>query len=249
MLCPKCGFEQPQADECRLCGIVIEKFISKPVHPPVVSQQITSSEHVLSSSMAIKMVAVYLITFLLAVYAGLSWWKSRPVVRFTGEIVSGLPEQAETQADAFNFKGHRIIPLADFDITARVLSKTKYYFGRESDLAPFDLALGWGKMAKGAVLEKIKIRQSNRFYFWSAEQFPIPRKQIETHSANMHLIPSDKSVLNKIKAVRAGDFVSFSGYLVKVTGSDGWRWKSSLSRSDSGKGACELIFVNEFEIK
>jgi len=249
MLCPKCGFEQPQADECRSCGIVIDKFINKPVRPPVVSQQISSSERILSPTMAIKMMAVYLIAFLLAVYAGVSWWKSRPVIHSAGEIVSGLPEQTETEADAFHFKGHRIIPLADFYIAARVLSKKKYFFGRESDLAPIDLALGWGKMSDEAVLEKIKIRQSNRFYFWSAEHFPIPRKQIETHSANMHLIPSDKGVLNQIKAARAGDVVNFSGYLVKVTGSDGWRWRSSLSRSDTGNGACELIYVDEFEIQ
>ncbi len=249
MQCPKCGFEQPQAYECRSCGIVIKKFIKKSSRPPVISPKVSPSERILSPSLAIKMVAVFVIAFLVVVYAGVSWWKSHPVVHSDQVIATEVPEQAKTKADAFDFKDHRIIPLADFDITARVLSKKKYFFGRESDLAPIDLALGWGKMSDEVVLDKIKIRQSNRFYFWTVKQFPIPRKQIEIHSANMHLIPSDKTVLNQIKAVQGGDIVRFSGHLVEIIGSDGWRWKSSLSRKDTGRGACELVFVNEFEIQ
>ncbi len=26
MICPKCGFEQPDADECTKCGVIINKF-------------------------------------------------------------------------------------------------------------------------------------------------------------------------------------------------------------------------------
>ena len=37
---------------------------------------------------------------------------------------------------------------------------------RESDLAPVDLALGWGRMSDEAILKDIQISQSGRFYFW-----------------------------------------------------------------------------------
>jgi hypothetical protein len=33
------------------------------------------------------------------------------------------------------------------------------------------------------------------------------------------------------------------GYLVEARGADGWRWRSSLTREDTGAGACELIWV------
>jgi hypothetical protein len=104
-------------------------------------------------------------------------------------------------------------------------------------------------MSDEAVLEKIKIKQSNRFYFWSVKQFPIPEKKIKTQSANMHLIPADSVILKQIKNTRIGDIVNFTGYLVKVVGVDGWKWKSSLTRNDTGNGACEVVYVEDFDIQ
>ena len=40
-----------------------------------------------------------------------------------------------------------------------------------------------------------------------------------------------------------GQLVNIKGYLVKVSKNDGWYWKASLSRDDTGAGACELVYV------
>lgn len=63
------------------------------------------------------------------------------------------------------------------------------------------------------------------------------------HSANMHMIPSSSAVARHLRAVRVGHVVRFAGYLVSARAADGWRWDSSLSREDSGPGACELVWV------
>jgi hypothetical protein len=115
--------------------------------------------------------------------------------------------------------------------------------GRESDLSPLDLTLGWGPMSDDAVLKKITIEQSNRWYHWSVESFPIPQRDIETHSANMHMIPANDEVENQLNNIKRGDTITLDGYLVEVTSSDGWHWRSSLSREDTGGGACEVVFV------
>ena len=39
------------------------------------------------------------------------------------------------------------------------------------------------------------------------------------------------------------DLVYSKGSLIEIQASDGWRWKSSLSREDTGNGACELMKV------
>ena len=149
-----------------------------------------------------------------------------------------------SQADGYN-----ITALADFQITAKVLGREDYSLGREADLSPVDLALGWGRMSDEAVLENIDISQSGRFYYWRVESFPIPRREIETHSANMHLIPADPGVLDTIKDIRPGDVVALSGSLVHVKSEqDGWHWRSSLTRNDTGGGACELIWVEDISI-
>jgi hypothetical protein len=65
----------------------------------------------------------------------------------------------------------------------------------------------------------------------------------------MHLIPADDEIDDLIKSVRPGNIIMLKGYLVAVTSEDGWRWKSSLSRKDSGAGACEVIWVEEFAVE
>jgi len=52
----------------------------------------------------------------------------------------------------------------------------------------------------------------------------------------------------RLKAVKPGDTVRIRGYLVQVEGKDGWRWRSSLTRDDTGGGACELIFIQELDV-
>ncbi|MCH8556762.1 MAG: hypothetical protein LAT84_03015 [Balneolia bacterium] len=165
-----------------------------------------------------------------------------------GPVAPNEPVQTNIQNGApFELNGYTITPLATFESESRVLSAREYNRGREADLSPIDLALGWGEMSDQQVLRQISIRQMNRFYFWNVEQFPIPRRNIETQSANMHMIPANRDIERKMKLARRGDVVRFSGSLVRADAPDGWRWVSSLTRDDTGNGACELVYVEEFE--
>ena len=65
----------------------------------------------------------------------------------------------------------------------------------------------------------------------------------------MHLVAATKEVAEEIKNVRWGDIIHMEGYLINITGDDGWYWNSSLSRSDTGDGACELVWVEKFSIE
>ena len=103
-------------------------------------------------------------------------------------------------------------------------------------------------MSDSAVLDKVEISQATRFYFWRVHEFPIPEREIIESSANMHLIPADDAVERAIRRTRVGDVVSFDGYLVEADLPNGGKWVSSLSRSDTGAGACELVWVENFSI-
>ena len=193
---------------------------------------------------------IYFAFTILIVIGMTLWWQSGSAVTYgAGIMAPGEPIQVNlTEIEAFEFRNYRLTPLADFEVNARVLSTKAYKRGREADLSPVDLALGWGRMSDEAVIDQISIRQLNRFYLWRAKQLPIPQREIETHSANMHIIPSNRQIERELKRIRKGDLVTFSGKLVHVDASDGWRWTSSLTRTDTGNGACELIFVESFEI-
>lgn len=192
----------------------------------------------------------YLGFFVLILSIWIVFFKDNTVDYGSGVLAPNEPIQNKlASAKSFIFKDYIFIPLATFEINAKVLSKENYSHGRESELSPLDLALGWGKMSNKDVTQGLDISQSGRWYRWSTDKLPIPKREIETHSANMHLIPMTEDLKDRAMSIREGDIVSIKGKLVSISAKDGWRWKSSLSRTDIGKGACELIFVEELFIE
>ena len=175
-------------------------------------------------------------------------YHSRPVHPAPGAVAAAVPQQSDAAAAEFPFKGYTLQPLQDFRIEARVLASETYRTGRESELSPVDLALGWGRMSDSAVLDKVRISQAGRFYAWHVDEFPIPREEIERSSANMHMIPADGAIAGRLKDVRPGQVVRIQGWLVEARAGDGWRWRSSLTRNDTGAGACEVIFVRDLQV-
>jgi len=167
-----------------------------------------------------------------------------------GVLAPNEPYQEKlSNAKSFSFKEFTITPLANFEIQAKVLSRENYSAGKEAEISPTDLALGWGRMSDKTVTEKLEIWQSGRWFRWKTKKLPIPRREIELHSANMHMLPQNEAVEEALKEVRRGDIVSIQGSLVKVESSDGWRWVSSLSRSDTGNGACEVVFLKSIKVQ
>lgn len=164
-------------------------------------------------------------------------------------LVSETPLQTSPRNPTpFQLEDYQLTPLADFVISARVLSTEDYWMGREAELSPVDLALGWGRMAEPAILENIKIRQSSRWYYWSTDNFPIPRREIETHSANMHMIPANDDIKDQLKAIDENQVITLAGSLVRADAADGWQWISSLTRDDTGNRACELFYVTDVQV-
>jgi hypothetical protein len=184
--------------------------------------------------------------------AGAWWWQAhRPVDPGPGAVAPQAPRQgALRDATPIETKGFRLQPLAQFELTARVLGREDYRFDTESALSPTDLALGWGRMSDAAVLGKLRISQSGRWYSYGwDDQPPIPTDEIARSSANMHLIPADAAVAGVLSRVREGQVVALRGVLVEAQRDDGWRWRSSLSRDDTGGGACELIWVESLSVR
>ncbi len=167
-----------------------------------------------------------------------------------GMVAPHLPSQTAIKNPTLvELDGYQITPLADFEIEARVLGRERYYFDSSAALSPVDLALGWGPMSDERVLDELEISQSGRFYHWRATTLPIPMTMISRHSANMHLIPGNTTVEGLLKGrIRPGQVVQLKGYLVAIAGPNGWNWRSSLTRDDTGGGACEVILVNDMRV-
>ncbi len=176
-------------------------------------------------------------------------WADRSIHYEPGILVDGIPLQSTIKVqDSFSFGEYTVTPLAAFSMDARVLSKSWYRLGDDADIVPVDLALGWGPMSDEKVLDKIDISQSDRKYAWRSRDMPLTREEITFYSANMHMIPSDESVIDVLKDIKEGNIISLSGYLVQLKSPEGKIWRSSLTRTDAGHNSCELIYVEYMSI-
>lgn len=136
---------------------------------------------------------------------------------------------------------------ANYRIDARVLGARRYYFDLYSRFSPVDFALAWGHMANPDVDAWIQWRQRNRWYYYQIPTgSPYSLDEIRDQSANVHIIPASATLERALLDVEAGDTIRLEGLLVDVNVTLlGWEFETptSLSRTDSGAGACEVFYV------
>lgn len=190
----------------------------------------------------------WLILVICAVGALWHWHTREPgaIARGPGVLAPQAPLQRELGSGQRQIAhgDFTLTPLAEFQTESRLLSRLSYRTDAGAALSPLDFALGWGRMSDTAVIEQLNVQQGARFftYRW-ADQPPIPPDEIVRSATNVHLIPANSGVSAALARLRPGDVIRLEGLLVEAHRSDGWHWRSSLSREDSGAGACELLLV------
>lgn len=171
----------------------------------------------------------------------------RPIGRAPGVLVDQEPLQTPSNAAPFAAGEFELTPRARYDITARVLSVEPYRMDGGAKLSPIDFAVGWGPMSDTAVLDHFRITQGARFFTIYPDESAIDLATALLGSANMHLIPATAAVRQQLESTRPGNIVRMQGFLVSATGPNGYTWNTSLTRSDTGAGACELFYVESVE--
>jgi len=169
-----------------------------------------------------------------------------------GILIPEDPYQAlADRSTPSEYKDCRFTPLAFIRLRARVLHTERYWFDTASRVSPIDFVLGWGPMSDAGVLEQFDFSQGGRWYYWKPTNRaqPISHQQVARYSANMHLIPATADIDKRLRDVRAGHIVQFTGDLVEIGAKDGWRMRSSLSRTDSGGGSCEVVWVRDLSVR
>lgn len=187
----------------------------------------------------------FLLFVLVALAAWLMWpspkadWKGMPAALSPVQTKLDLPA-------AFKEGDYTIKPLARYNLTAVVLGRERYRYDRDAALAPVDLALGWGPMSTADAINDLKISQFGRWYEYRWSEEPsIEQEEIAENSANTHCLPADKKVRRALLRAKRHDLVTLEGYLVEVTDLKGYRWRSSLTRNDTGAGACEVFWITK----
>ena len=114
-----------------------------------------------------------------------------------------------------------------------------------------DVCVVWGEDITNGSYRKVTF-WSGEFtcsYSWSGALTPAfnPEK-----ASNNHLIPADSAVAGRIGAIHVGDQIRMTGLLVDYTvtknGQEIFTRRTSLTRGDTGNGACEILYVIDLAV-
>ena len=136
---------------------------------------------------------------------------------------------------------------AAYKVATRVCGKKRYHQRWQAYVVPYDLCLSWGRLATEDLKGRVSFTQDMRWYqFRYHRDSGFDQSYVRDHSANTHVLPANKTIRKAIARLDRDDVVEMTGYLVylngKYKGYDIW-WKSSLTRTDSGNGSCEVFYV------
>ena len=173
----------------------------------------------------------------------------------SAELATALaqpPVQTATTRPPFAYKEFRLTPRAEYAITARVFSTRHYHWNfidRFYRVAPEDLAVGWGPLSDYKNKALLHIHQEDRFfkYRWRGEP-PYPPAVMIANMANNHIVPANDEMADRLSHVRPGDLVHMEGALIDVDDPERGTIATSLTRDDTGPGACEILWLEKLQI-
>jgi len=115
-----------------------------------------------------------------------------------------------------------------------------------------DLCVVWGENIRRDAYKRVNYSQTQTECFWSTLSSEAARAFDGSAMSNNHLITDNPKMARRLRQVRIGDEVHFRGYLANYTiyknGAPTGRRVTSVTRTDTGNGACEVVYIQEFEI-
>ena len=172
------------------------------------------------------------------------------------------PEQIKVRETPFETSvggvTYRIEPLFTYELQGLVVSKHDSdtwwdYLHREwnDHLNVVDLCVIWGNNAKSGAYRDIAFSSGQFTCNFSAPSAEAFAAFDMAAISNNHLLTDDPLVAKKMHSVRIGDQVRFRGWLAEYSHNHNgqpFRRGTSTVRNDTGNGACETIYVKDFEI-
>jgi hypothetical protein len=84
---------------------------------------------------------------------------------------------------------------------------------------------------------------------WISTQDPVAAASFSWQQlSNNHVLAHEPHLYEAIKSAEIGDQIHFSGQLARYSHDGGFQRGTSTSRSDTGNGACETVYVEDFRI-
>ena len=172
--------------------------------------------------------------------------------------IADEPEQTRTKKRPFDAfwedVNYTVAPQFAYDITGMIVSfrhhdnNSRMHRLASDHLNMLDVCVVWGSNTTDVDLSKLD--------FWNG----IFTCNVKTRDqvawdafdmnklSNNHLISDDERVREDVQEIQVGDQIRVRGYLATYDSPGGYTRGTSTTRTDTGDGACETIYVERFEI-
>lgn len=188
-----------------------------------------------------------------------SFWKRNELpgrIDYVPEI-QNEPLQTSTRERPFevSFNGvdYLVEPEYAYDITAMVVSfrhhdhdYSRMHRLAEDHLNMLDVCVVWGSNIRARLSEidfwngifTCNVKTRDRAAWASFDMDKL---------SNNHLLSDNPRIRDQVQNIRVGDQIRVRGFLASYTGPTGTRG-TSTTRTDTGDGACETLFIERFQI-
>ena len=200
-----------------------------------------------------------IIVFALALFFSYRKINSFPPARNILPNLTAEPVQTDSNVRPFTFtyegSSYQIFPRANYNIRGLVVTHNNisgigdmYHTSKSVDLK--DLCLIWGENASSPYLKEIQFWSEPwtcNFYTKNQEAYSSFQQD---RLSNNHVLASTPEVRRIIESVKIGDQIEMRGMLVDYhpQGASELLRKTSLIRTDTGNGACEVLYVESIRI-
>ncbi len=189
-----------------------------------------------------------------------SFWNRNDLPQDINYVAAILDEPVQTVSRKLSFDAsyngvdYLVEPQYEYDLHGMIVSyrhhdgDSRMHLRANDHLNMLDVCVIWGDNTNNSRLNKIN--------FWNGI-FTCNVKTRDQEAwdsfdmyqlSNNHLISDDQFVRDQVKKIRIGDQIRVQGYLASYGSEKGGTRGTSTTRLDTGDGACETIYVEQFEI-
>ena len=260
--CPKCGAENQQGDSCFRCGIVFHKYTGRAGSDSSLRKlQIRQPEKSFPYKAFTRLSQLTLLISLLLLVLSNHRQAILPQADFYAGAVLSDPIQTDTSVEPFEIVSNDIVytinPLHDYQLHGVVVSFHDsdswwdiYHRRSWQDFINVkDICVIWGDNVTSGVYQKMAFKNST-WTCWASWPDRETGSHFSMHQlSNNHLLVSDPHIREIADRIEIGDQIRLEGLLASYSHSNGkFTRGTSTSRTDTGNGACETVYVNELEI-
>ena len=189
-----------------------------------------------------------------------SFWNRNDLPRNIDYVPNIRNEPAQTVTRkrpfqvTFNDVQYLIEPEYEYELTGMIVSyrhhdnNSRMHRLANDHLNMLDVCVVWGDNAAGAQLHNID--------FWNGiftcNAFTRDMQAWESFDMNQlsnnHLLSDDDYIRDRVRDIQIGDQIRVRGYLASYSSPLGGKRGTSTTRTDTGDGACETLFIERFDI-